>query len=190
MEHLGYVEAEGGPLILMDSALARSWTGSESNDYARACEFFDSHPEAKGGAISVGSGRALVWEMNGAGTANIYKVDGNGIMVVRAWFAGRVESSTPTILAEEPSENLTALGDLEVNSDAIVILWATENGHSIGDSTAKKARRPQSLNLDTAGLIVPLMPGKYKAKHDLVKRSGSEAQRLHLTLSDATAELT
>ena len=185
MEHIGFVEAEGGPLVLIDSALARSWAGVEGNDYERACEFFDSHASAKGGAISIGSGSALIWEMCGAGRADIYKIEGNGIIIMRAWLAQNAETSVLKTLAEEPTEKLTDLGEIEIDSNGIAILWATESGHSIDDSASQKVRRPQSLNLDNAGLIVPLTSGKYVAKHDSIKRLGCEVQRLHLKLRDA-----
>lgn len=185
MQHIGFINTEGGPLLLIDSALARSWAGVEGHDYERACEVFDWHPGANAAAISVGSGSGLIWEMNGAGTANIYKTEDNGIVIVRAWLARNAETSELKTFAEEPTENLAELGVMEVDSNAIVILWATESGCGVNDSASQQIRRPQQMNLDNAGLIIPLTSGQYEAKHDFIKRSGSEAWRLHLKLKKA-----
>src|SRR5438105_6947018 len=99
MRHLGFVQAEGGPLVLLDTALARSWAGIAGSDYNRACDFFDSHPDAEGGIITVGPGWALVWEMGGAGTADISESQDRSVVVVRAWPSSAADKSVVKTLA-------------------------------------------------------------------------------------------
>ncbi len=180
MERIGFVEAEGGPLILVDAVLARSWTGIDGTDYQRACDFFDQNLDVNVGIIAVGSGSAALWEIHGAGTADVYRSGAKGIMIVRAWTPPFAEASERIALAEEPGGEILDFGEIEVISGAAVVLWAAESGLGIDVALSPQVRRPRSLNLDNAGLIIPLISGKYKVSHDCVKKAGGEARRLHL----------
>jgi len=180
MIHLGFIDTEGGPLVLLDAMLAQFWSGIEGIDYGRACNLFDLHPSAKGGIISIESGSALVWETGGAGTVDVYKTDNNGFVLVRAWLSQNAETSVLRKLADKPVEEFTELGGIEIASGSIAILWATESGRGVDSAISEQARRPKSLNLVNGGLVVPSRLGKFEAIHDSVKLSASHAQRLHL----------
>jgi hypothetical protein len=41
MESLGYVNAEGGPLSIVDGVSAAAWDGADGSDYDLACALFD-----------------------------------------------------------------------------------------------------------------------------------------------------
>jgi hypothetical protein len=57
--NLGHVNAEGGPLLLIDGDLARHWNGISGSDYHRACTLFDSNPALQGSEIIVDDGQAI-----------------------------------------------------------------------------------------------------------------------------------
>src|SRR5439155_2136638 len=85
MENIGVVNAEGGPLLLADFRFAQSWHGAEgdSSDYQRACDALDSEPRLEGIEIPISEGRGVLWEMEGAGTADIFRMSENHIAIVR-----------------------------------------------------------------------------------------------------------
>src|SRR5579871_680659 len=86
MKYLGAVSSEGGPLLLADARLARDWRGSDEDgsDYARACDLFAGE-ERPGGPISIGQGQGIVWDLEDAGTADVFRVETGRIVLVGAW---------------------------------------------------------------------------------------------------------
>lgn len=75
MKLIGAVSSEGGPLIFLNSSEASDWRGIEDggDDYRRACALFEANPAPEGGLLGLrGGGQALLWEMGGGGSAEIY----------------------------------------------------------------------------------------------------------------------
>ncbi len=85
MNYIGWINAEGGPLLLIDPALAPFWQGSSGTDYDRACGLFDANSGIEGTPISVGAGKGILWEMGGPGTAHVFREDETHYIVVRPW---------------------------------------------------------------------------------------------------------
>lgn len=187
VKYLGYIDAEGGPIIVVDLNLAPLWRGTDDDgeDYRRACEFFDANPAVEGGAISIASGTGTIWELNGAGTVDIFEVGNNCLTIIRPWLDAPQHEPSDQILprlAEAKLVDPIELTELEVPSAEIVILWAAESGIGAKSIIGEKmVRRPtEGLSLDTGALIVPTKAGKYTCLHDTVTVAGSEARRLHL----------
>ena len=143
MEHLGVINAEGGPLLLADFKLAQLWRGTDddSANYQRACEAFDLQPELEGTEVGVPDGRGVLWEMRGAGTADVFRLSENHIAVVRIWPKNPTDNTAPETLAACPTQNLLDIGHLLVPSGVLAIFWAVEDGRCFR-STDASARRP------------------------------------------------
>jgi len=73
MDVLGYINAEGGPLVVIDRALVPLWKGIGGEDYDRVCTIFNNNSELKGAEIGIGGGKRIVWEMKGAETADVLR---------------------------------------------------------------------------------------------------------------------
>jgi hypothetical protein len=177
---INYVNSEGGPLLLVDANYGNFWSGIDGPDYDRACEFFDSHPLFPGGPISIGDGNGLLWEMSGAGTAYIFDREDNGLVIVRTWPADPSKTNIQELMVKEPTENLTRLGDLDVASGILVVLWAVENGECVKPEDLHSEGRPSGeLAIDTSGAVIKLAPALYECWHDEIKNELGVARRCH-----------
>jgi hypothetical protein len=75
LEEIGHVSGEGGPLLLADLITVTSWRGVEEGgkDYERACDLLAEAPGGEGCAIAIEGGTGVVWEMEGGGTAGVFR---------------------------------------------------------------------------------------------------------------------
>ena len=187
MKNLGYINAEGGPLIIMSSDIAPYWTGAqdEGKDYYRACEFFDKNGEAEGAPINVHNGSALLWEMGGPGTANAFLDDQNNLIVIRTWLNEDYLEADISHFAYLEKNNPIGLGEIELTSDVCVVMWATEKIDSKkigGFEKDKKAPTTYSLPIsdDHLGIVLSLKKGTYTCFHDFVESPWGQARRCHI----------
>jgi hypothetical protein len=181
LREINYVNSEGGPLLLADAAYGILWSGIDGADYDRACEFLDSHPLLDGGVIPIDGGNGLLWEMNGAGTAHIFDRGDSGLVIVRTWPVDPSRTEIPELMGVEPTSYLTKLGDLDLLSGTLVILWAAENGECIKPEDLHVDGRPSGeLAIDTAGAIVKVEPGQFECWHDEIRNDLGVARRCHI----------
>jgi hypothetical protein len=181
METLGYLNAEGGPLLIVDGISASAWHGIEGSDYNRARALFDSQPALEGFEIAVGAEK--VWEMSGAGTADVFRSNDSRIVIVRAWLHDPQNSDAPLTLAELPLNRPTRIGSLTADSMTIAILWAPENGKGFDLPAELNVARPSAeLSIDTAGLVVRAPASRLYCLHDQVEHSAGSARRLHIMI--------
>src|SRR5215831_14567820 len=84
---VGHVSGEGGPLLLVDWKTALGWRGVEDGgrDYERACALFNEKPLVEGLVIEVGGGSGLVWNMEGGGTADVFRRGSEYAVISRTW---------------------------------------------------------------------------------------------------------
>jgi hypothetical protein len=144
MESLGYINAESGPLLIVDGALASVWTGIEGSDYKRACALFDGNPKLDGCEIAVGVGRGIVWEMHGAGTSEVFRDSKSTIVIVRPWLCDPKNRDALMSLAEQPLNQPVLIGNLSVESATIAIFWAAEKGKGSSLRLERRSRdRPR-----------------------------------------------
>jgi hypothetical protein len=181
MELLGYINAEGGPLLIVDGISASAWNGIDGSDYDRACALFDSSPALEGCQIAVGSHEGIVWEMCGAGTADVFKSAVSGVVIVRSWLHDPSDRHAPLTLAEHPLNRPTRIGSLSADSMTVAIFWASERGKGFYLPVGLNVARPiGDLSIDSAGLVVRA-PGKnLHCVHDQVECSAGSARRLHI----------
>ncbi|MFY0526688.1 hypothetical protein ACN28I_27280 [Archangium gephyra] len=169
VERRGRLEMEGGPLIVADRHLLGSWRGVEGDgaDYRRACDFFDQFPEVEGGTIPMRSGAALLWEMRGGGTADVFVLPGPEVLVVRTWQHDPLDEETPGELATTSADETMLIGELTVTAGSLGVLWAAEEGALVGK----------------VGVEVKLPNGTYVCRHELTHGRGGHARRLRISPS-------
>ncbi len=185
MTQVGYINAEGGPLLVMDASVALLWKGVDEGgiDYKRACALFDKSPTIEGGDIPIGKTTGMVWEMKGPGTANIFT--NSHLMIIRAWLVDPTDNAAVRQLAEHPVLALSELGQLTVSTGMLAILWAAENGKCIQTSADPPSGCPTgATTFETAGLVLKVKKGNYKCQHDQVETIAGKARRFHLLKKD------
>ena len=184
MKYLDNVDSEGGPLLIADAEVARKWRGSGNSDYDRACQVFIDDSSIQGHMVSIRQKQGLVWEIGGAGTADVFLDRSDHLIVVRAWLDDPAdEMSTLFTLAALPRTEVISLGSLEITSGVLAILWAPESGECIESLEVVECERPtgEEMMSESSGLLVALPNGIYSCLHDEVKGLDGEARRCHLT---------
>jgi hypothetical protein len=181
MQQLDYIDSEGGPLLFVDAELGNFWNGVDGNDYDRACHFFDSDSSIEGGQISIHNGKGILWEMNGAGTAYIFKSPDENFVILRGWFTDDSDNGAPILMAKEPIVDCVKLGVLNLSSGRLAILSSVENGVCILPNDLKKSGRPSGeMANDSAGYIIKLQNAHFELLHDCVESSLGVARRCHI----------
>jgi hypothetical protein len=182
MEELGIVNTEGGPLLLADFSIAQKWRGAEGDglDYQRACALFDSNPNLEGGKITAASGQALLWEMGGPGTAAVFQLSKDHLVVVRVWPAKPTDDSLARIFAQLPTNRMVDLGQLAAPSGIVVIMWSVENGLCLQQADQYLRRPSKSTAVDNSVLICSTGSAVFRCQHDFLETARGSSRRLHL----------
>jgi hypothetical protein len=182
---IGLVSSEGGPFLIGDHGAIVSWLGSEQggHDYQRACKFFDE-TQRKGGEIVVGQRSCLLWEPDGAGTAEVFRVGGD-LVLLKTW---RDEEGDGDLvdLVKSSSEPETFIGRIEADTGKLVILWAPEDGSALTSGGFDENGRPRhGYSSSEASLLVAVPTGRYDCFHTTIDRDSIFAMRCRLTLVEA-----
>jgi hypothetical protein len=152
-----------------------------SADYERACRALD--PSADGAFIAVGAGQVLVWELGGPGTADVFRKSDAEIVLSRGWYETTTPSDeTVASLASVPlSERAVLLGELDVDSGTLVILWAPESGGCVQSTEVPPDGVPTGeVSMGGTALMVAVRPGRYACIHDEVEAAPADGRRCHL----------
>jgi hypothetical protein len=182
LKYLDEVSTEGGLLLLADANTARAWHGTEEDgsDYQRACRLFENSA-VPGSIIPVGQGQAILWDMEGSGTADVFLEEPDHLIIVRAWMDDNDEEAVLFSLAALPLQSTTNVGSLEITSGILAIMWATESGECIESLNIRESARPTgNMASEDAGLLVQLPNGRYVCLHDEVEQEDNSARRCHL----------
>jgi hypothetical protein len=183
MKHLGYINAEGGPLLIMDANVSCLWKGTadDGSDYARACQLFDSDPGFEGVAVPIGDGAGMLWEMKGPGTAHAFM--GDHLVIVRTWPVNPDDNTIPEKLAKEPMAAHSELGQIRVTTGVVVVLWSAESGACVRAVSVPPDGRPTGPTaVGSSGLLLKVDTGTYRCLHDQLETKLGVARRLHLVL--------
>jgi hypothetical protein len=166
---VGKVTGEGGPLFLVDRVAVEDWSGSDGDgaDYARVMAL----PNLTG-RFELRSGEgAIAWEMEGAGTATLYRVRVGDLVLQRDWTA------SPAVL--EPAPEATVLGDLEIASGSLVVMWAPVAWSDLWDPPAVSDAGPLSMpTMLNVGVQVAVPPGRYTIR----EQPATDANRCWISL--------
>lgn len=178
MKILGTVSSEGGPFLLADWTTAQQWGGvDDSDDYERACELLSGGKNFA--EIEIGNSRGIVWDAHGAGTADVIALP-DRLTLIRLWFDEEEDEETILRLAALPIETPEPAGKLMLNSDALVLLWAPEDGGCLENLPDELPAPPDGdLAIDGSSLIVPLAAGTYHCFLDELSDPDADAVRCH-----------
>lgn len=184
MFHSGTVSSEGGPLLLADAIAVHSWHGAseDSSDYERVCLLWDDL-NIPGFTIEIGEHQGIIWELGGAGTADVFCTEDGTIHLVRAWLRESRDMASIHALAELPIHTVDPFASLRIGCGRLAILWAPESGECIlPEDVNGTGNKPPSgdLSINGAGLVVSLPNGDYTCLHDRVELNGQKALRCHI----------
>lgn len=186
MQVLGSVSSEGGPLLLADALAVRSWRGAAegSTDYSRLCEALDRAGPSWGLSWKLGDCDTVVWEAEGAGTADVLRPSPSSILLVRGWFDGDWEAATLDA-ARVPRGQEDLLGELEILCGVLAILWTPENGTCVTDADVARGSGEATGDVAISGssLLVRLPPGRYTCHADQVEVGQGSALRCFVRAS-------
>ena len=100
------------------------------------------------------------------------------MMLLRAWLD---DEAVLDDLAEADGEDAHAIGQLDVRSGALALLWAPEDGACFDDEVLRRGGRPAAdATIEGAALVLKLAPGRYEVWHDVVELDGGFARRCRL----------
>lgn len=179
LDRLGSVGSEGGPLLLADAAAVRTWSGAEGPDYRLACAPFDRDSALEGIELLLGGHRGVLWEMAGAGVADVYRVLGGGFMLVRYWLMDPHSSAERLSLASQAVGRQTPLGRLTLSTGFACVMWAAITGEEVEPGPGSAAVEGVQ-NSEGTSLVFAAAPGEYECLHDSVStEQGGRARRCH-----------
>jgi hypothetical protein len=181
MNHLFSINTEGGPLLCADMDAARCWKGSEagSADYEDLCARFDATPKLAATLITVGDHPAIAWEMCGPGTADVFRSTDGLIRIVRAWVDEDAQEEIEKLAAHDAPSHVE-VGEIEIPSGLLAVLWAPESGQRIPLSTEQDVQRVSGTSLNDSAFLLKVSSSRYRCQHDEVNVGVSRAVRLTL----------
>jgi hypothetical protein len=185
LQHVGTVSSEGGPLLVLDREALPAWGGIDYGDFERIGTWLDEHPGTPGYEAAVGAATGLVWDLGGAGTADVFRSAPDRLVLVRAWVTGDDEALVAEAAARPVTGGGTAAGGLTVGSGPVLVFWPVDRGPEIELPADAADGDPIALpSMDGAALAVTLPPGRYAAHHDEVAADGVRARRLVIAPPD------
>jgi hypothetical protein len=185
MKHLFYVNAEGGPLLCADVQVMRTWRGAMPGapDYDALCAIFDAEPHCEGTVIELAGSPAVAWEMEGEGTADVFRDDAGIIRIVRVWLDDD-SLSTPVsavdALAAAAASAQAAIGKVAVPSGRLAILWAPESGETIPENGDAEIEEVRGTSVGCSAFVMRVAARRYACFHDEVSLACGDARRLTL----------
>ena len=181
LEEIGRVSGEGGPLLLADLITVTSWRGiaEGGKDYERACDLLLEGPGVEGCAIAIGGETGVVWEMEGGGTAGVFRRGQDYAIVTRIWPEDPDDTRTFRVLAEVAAADIARIAELSIASGVLAILWAPEDGRAF-ESLDPAGLPMGEMSMGGTGLTLELAPGVYDCFHDAVSNAAGDARRCHL----------
>lgn len=173
------VGCEGGPLLLCDAEAFAAWGGAVlDDDYELdpACDLHRAtnvlHPsddeELEAGAVRFGPHErhtGLVWQMDGAGTAEVATAGDTGVLVMRSWVRNTDAPHRYTTGPAAPSRERPA-GGLDLPSGRLAVVWAPVAAADVTglDSPTVPARLDVD-HLVGIGTLLRVRPGRYLVRH-------------------------
>lgn len=182
------MSSEGGPFLLADAFAVRSWRGAAegSTDYTRLCEALDRAGPGWGLTWSLGDCNTVVWEAEGAGTADVLRASPSSMLLVRGWFDGDWEAATREA-ARVPRGEEDHLGELEIRCGVLAILWTPEDGTCVTDADVARGSGEPTGDVAISGssLLVRLPAGRYTCHADQIEIGQGSALRCFVCKSSA-----
>lgn len=176
-----YINAEGGPLLLVDAHAATSWRGAldESKDYETLCAKFDANRDLEGFATVIDAQKSVAWEMVGGGTAFLFQLGGGQLRLIRAWMDEDTMEELEQLALVDAAQ-CVAIGDIDVPSGLLAVLWAQESGEPVPHDISGEFESVAGTAMDNSTVVLRVAHHHYRCWHDTVSINTSSARRLTL----------
>ncbi|EDY17729.1 hypothetical protein CfE428DRAFT_4768 [Chthoniobacter flavus Ellin428] len=177
MATLPYVSSEGGPLLVADADALRAWSGAfdDGEDYTRACSALGS-----GGLASL-DGRALVWDIQGGGTAYLTRSDEQSFQLVRFWANAELDDAAiqDCIRLIKPAGEASTV---QITAPLAIVVWACEDTRTMA---IKSCPGVPEGDWSMGGTVYcfPVKAGTYLAETGSFESADCSAVSLTCTLS-------
>jgi hypothetical protein len=184
MSHIFSLNAEGGPLLCVDAGAAARWNGAEGDaqDYGNLCAVIDAQPEFSATITPIAGLPGVVWEMQGAGTADVFVGDDGRITVVRAWLGEDANDAVEALADTEPVSRMV-LGVIDVPSGVLAVFWSVESGRTIPQHIDSRFKQIDGTAVKGSVFVLKAATSRYTCCDELVKMRNSHARRLTLSPS-------
>jgi hypothetical protein len=172
----GYVNSEGGPLLMVDLARAGAWRGVEGGDYDAFIQTIDEAEDWVGSLLPIGGSKGFLWSSS-PGTTDIWCDElSDEVLLAKALIDDEEEIGR---LAHAPWSVWTTHGIIDVASGWLLILWAPESGEDVEVGSPRHALQIDA-SVGGSGLIVRCQPGQYEVETDVIFSPNAQAERCRL----------
>jgi hypothetical protein len=182
---LGEINSEGGPLIIGDLEDLAQWNGifGDGSDYDQLFDLPYLNGDPGVTAIRMGDADVIVWEIEGAGTSDVFRTS-DGLTVVRSWPIDQDGRYINSALSELPLTHAQFLSHILVYSETLVISWSVEDiGSFVKPSFIDAAIPLGELSVGGSALLVHLSNGRYEVACDKVFSPLGKGRRCRLVKS-------
>ena len=169
-------------MLLVDALLAPSWSGSDGEDYDRACTLL-MNGKIPGASILVGTGSGILWDIQGPGTVDVYSNEQGHFVLVRVWLDdAEDEQEMLSKLARLPMQQHNEVGLLNITSGVLAIIWAAEAGQCVHYMPSEHSFHVMEEETATGEsvLLVTIPKGTYSCLVDEISIDDNKSIRLHL----------
>lgn len=181
MDYIGYINTEGGPLIIADSKAINNWDGIDGDDYEQLCSVYDSDLSLEGFPVAFKDYSSITWELDGGGVVRIYR-DKDDIYLIKSWVTDDKQNIDDTDLLTIPaSKEQLNIGNLRLYTRYVIIFWATESLYNVEFDHKKQSGVPNgSFAIDNSILFFKTLVKEYDCIYDEINVKGNFVRRLHL----------
>lgn len=181
MNHLFSINAEGGPLLCLDARAAVKWKGAEdrAKDYKMLCSKIDNKPDFSAAVLPICGTACAVWEMAGAGTADVFLQPSGNLCIVRAWLATDPGDELAKLAGGDPILR-QEIGEIDLPSGTLAVLWAPESGLAVPETIDIPFRSVKGTAINDSVFVIKAAFGRYRCCDDQIELGNSRARRLTL----------
>lgn len=187
---VGEVSTFGDPILVCDVDAAGSWHGAgddgASKDYTALCEEVNDAGDAAIIAID-GTHRVAAWDMEGEGTAYVFRTGEAEILIVRPWMDDDEvddEASAASALSKVAAKKPRTIGTLSLGSGGLLLLASARDANAVlggkRPAVPSQLREDGDDDGDGIGVLVDLPPGEYELAHDTVEAKAGSARRCRI----------
>jgi hypothetical protein len=175
---LGDVSTEGGPFLLVDRAAYRSWGGAgdgneplEATDYGRILRIYE-------GELLIGSCSSVAFDIEGPGTASVYRVGPDQIAIVRSFADETSWRESQRRFADTWREATAVLGRVDVPTGDLLIIWSPVAAGDVDSFEPGDDGASLSANaIAGLGMQVTVTPGTLVVRADRAEHSETAGVR-------------
>lgn len=174
-KQIGYISTEGGPVLIGDYEIITKWNGIMTDDYEKLIEANEEDFIYK-----IADKNVVVWDPEGGACISIHCNNKDDFTFIKSFIALKDNDK----YIDAIGQNEEVLGEVEIFSNTLLILYATESGALLEPLKDNSIRRlTGGLAFENSVLSIPVSNGIYRCVSDLVFDSEKlyQAKRLLLT---------